>query len=180
MDGVRSDPATPQPIVGGVASLSIQNNPFTAFQHTQQQLRQGHGSLSQFGSSRQQPSPGIEHSHQDLQHQSTQFPSHPNTSFAFPSPVNSSFCYDGGISSSRSSISSNDSIQQHHSINTPASRLLMSNNNMHYSHSIEHQEDTEDTNRLKSSMFQMQFRMGYRSTCEKCVNRVPGHFSHLD
>lgn len=39
-------------------------------------------------------------------------------------------------------------------------------------------KDKSPKRRITNMPFQ--FRMGFRPTCEKCVNKVPGHFSHLD
>lgn len=59
---------------------------------------------------------------------------------------------------------------------------VLASTNLHLGHE---QEQEQEHSGLKvppppPPPFSMHFRMGYRPTCEKCVNKVPGHFSHLD
>lgn len=41
-------------------------------------------------------------------------------------------------------------------------------------------DEVNELNKSAISNVMFQFQMGFRPTCDKCINRVPGHFSHLD
>lgn len=52
----------------------------------------------------------------------------------------------------------------------------------HLNHNHYEYENEEANKDSKNSFpnLPFQFRMGFRPTCDKCINKVPGHFSHLD